>query len=58
MIYTEARNAEGGESAKHKDAKIRVQKCLAALDNSSTLTKQFHRAHYSYNNDLTVDLRQ
>lgn len=32
MIYTEARNAEGGEGAKHMDAMIRVQKGLAALN--------------------------
>lgn len=33
MIYTEARNVEeGGEGAKHMDAKRRVQKGLAALN--------------------------
>lgn len=32
MIYTEARNAEGGEGAKQMDAKRRVQKGLAALN--------------------------
>lgn len=32
MIYTKIRNAKGGKGAKYMDAKIRLEKCLAALN--------------------------